>query len=154
MQLNEFLKESLIISQFEADSKSQALQQLVEQLSVEFSSINKESILNLIIEREGLITTGIGSGVAVPHCKSSEVNELTVVLARSSKGIDFEALDGEPCYLFFMLIAPENSTSTHLKALAKIARIAKDEKIRAGLEACESSAEMLSFITEQEHHFS
>ncbi len=154
MQLNEFLKESLIISQFEADSKAHALEQLVGQLATEFSDINQESILKLILERESLSTTGIGSGIAVPHCKSSEVTELTVVLAKSVQGVEFESLDGKPCFLFFLLVAPEDSTSTHLKALAKIARLSKNVEIREGLEACGSSAEILSYIAEQEHHFS
>ena len=154
MQLHEFLNESLIISQFEADSKQHALSQLVDHLASQLPEVVAQDILTLVEEREALSTTGIGFGIAVPHCKTAHVEELTIVFARSTGGFEFQALDGEPVHLLFLLVAPENSTSEHIKALAKIARFAKDQKMREGLTQCATSAELLSFITEQESQFS
>ena len=90
-------------------------------------------MLHVLLERERLGSTGIGDGIAIPHGKLSGLEEMVVSFGRSREGIAFEAMDGKPVHLFFLLMAPENSAGQHLKALAKISRMLKDANFRKSL---------------------
>jgi len=153
MELQDFLSPSLIYTDLVAQDKEDALRVMAQHLAAAKPSLDAEVLLQLLLERESLSTTGIGFGVAVPHCKSDQVQDLTILVARSLEGIDFQALDGQPCRLFFLLIAPTQSSNTHLKALAKIARFAKDAAMREGLLAQTDPGSLLRFIAEQEQRF-
>ncbi len=149
MNLSDYLNESGIVPDIAGESKEAILTNLVEALA-QFIPINKNNIVRLLEEREQLSTTGIGFEVAIPHCKTAEVSELQIVVARSKTGVEFEALDGKPVKLFFLLIAPEKSGSEHLKALAKIARLAKDQDIRKTLFKLDTPKKIFDYIVEME----
>ncbi len=152
MNLSDYLNESRIVLNLQGENKKQVLEKMVEILS-NHVSINKENIVDLLAVREKLSTTGIGFGVAIPHCKSSEISKLQVVVGRFEKGVDFDALDGKQVKLVFLLVAPEQSSSEHLKVLAKIARIAKDEEIRQQILQINNSNAVLNYIVEMESKF-
>ncbi len=151
MQLHKYLNPQLIVTNLQAGNKEEALTLMVRALALNKAEIiDPGSLLNALLEREKLSTTGIGAGVAVPHCKSPQVKDLVILLACSPEGVDFAALDKQPCHLFFLLVAPEDSQSEHLKALAKIARYAKDAGIRDQLLSKTTPQELFDFIVEQE----
>lgn len=153
MNITDFLSESSINLDIKGTSKSEILINLVQVLSQSIDLESPEEIISLLEERENLSTTGIGFQIAVPHCKSSQVDNLKIVIARSEDGVDFQSLDAKDVKLFFLLVAPLESSSQHLKALAKIARFAKDTSIRNELLSLQSPQEIFSFIQEKEEAF-
>jgi nitrogen PTS system EIIA component len=152
MNLSDYLNGSRIVLNLQGENKKHVLEKLVEILGNQVS-INQQNIVDLLEVREKLSTTGIGFGIAIPHCKSSEVGELQVVVGRFEQGVDFNALDGKPVKLLFLLVAPEQSSSEHLKVLAKIARIAKDEDIRQQILQITDSNAVFDYIKEIESKF-
>lgn len=152
MNLSDYLNEAGIELHIAGDNKREVLANLVKTLT-KVVPVDQSTVVNLLEEREKLSTTGIGCEVAIPHCKTAEVDDLQIVIAISREGIDFKALDGRTVRLFFLLIAPERSNSEHLKALAKIARLAKDRATREALLQMETPQEIVRFIADEEACF-
>jgi len=109
-----------------------------------------EATVNVLMEREKLGSTGIGDGIAIPHGKLAIVNEMAISFGKSPEGIDFNAMDGKPVHLFFLLLAPENAAGQHLKMLAKLSKMLKDESFRNDLLVSESRDELLRVILEKD----
>jgi PTS system nitrogen regulatory IIA component len=107
----------------------------------------------VLLDRERISTTAIGEGVAIPHGKLAGVDRVLGVFARSPEGVDFASMDGEPTHLFFALIAPENAAADHLKALARISRLLKDERFRRRLIAAPNQQELYATITAEDDKF-
>jgi PTS system nitrogen regulatory IIA component len=133
MRLSELLDEDSVIPDLKAKDKTQVLEELVEALRKRRPSLDKNALVKVLLERERLGSTGIGDGIAIPHGKFHGVAHPIISFGRSRKGLDFESVDGEPAYLFFLLVAPENSASVHLKALARVAKILKNSTYRKTL---------------------
>lgn len=133
MKILDFLDEKAITANLKADNKEGIIKELVDLLVKTSKVKNKQAIVKILLERESLGSTGIGQGIAIPHGKSDSIKELVGALGLSKKGIDFEALDGEPVYIFFLLLAPQDSAGPHLKALAKISRLLKNKYFRDSL---------------------
>jgi len=112
--------------------------------------LDSEATLNVLFEREKLGSTGIGEGIAIPHGKITGLDQLILSFGRSAVGIDFDAMDGKPVHLFFLLIAPENSAGQHLKTLAKISKMLKDSVFRTKLMAAKSKDELYKIIANQD----
>lgn len=129
MKITDILNKQAIKIGMEATNKEEALKELVDVLASVKDVGDKKSIVKALIERENLGSTGIGQGIAIPHGKTDRVSELIAVLGISKKGVNFDALDGEPVYIFFLLVAPRDSAGPHLKALAKISRLLRDSFI-------------------------
>ena len=130
MKLSELLDQNHIIPDLKAKDKKGVLEELVDVIFCSDPSFDKDSLVKVLLERERLGSTGIGDGVAIPHGKFRGLKHPIISFGRSRKGLDFEAMDGDPTFLFFLLVAPEDSASIHLKALAKIARIIKNRSFR------------------------
>ncbi|MCM8780929.1 MAG: PTS sugar transporter subunit IIA, partial [Candidatus Omnitrophica bacterium] len=107
-------------------------------------------LIEAIMAREALGSTAIGQGVAIPHAKSDCVSKLVATFGLSKKGIDFDSLDGEPVYIFFLLIAPQDSAGPHLKALARISRLLKDKYFRDSLRTCTDVESIIKIITQED----
>ncbi len=146
MKLSDYLDESGILLDITGDGKSDILSKLVSIMADMGAISNSTEILKTLEEREKLKTTGIGSGIAIPHCKSSEVERVHVVIGISRTGVDFESLDQQPANFFFLLVAPENAGSEHLKVSAKIVRLVRDDAVRAELLKMTSAKDVLEFI--------
>ncbi|MEW6621145.1 MAG: PTS sugar transporter subunit IIA [bacterium] len=150
MKLAELLSVEVIETDLKATDKDSVLKELVDLLFKAGEITNREKILEAVKEREKLMSTGIGHGVAIPHAKCEGINTLLAAFGRSKKGIDFQSLDGEPVYLFFLLLSPENVTGPHIKALAKISRLLKHHYVREILKTAETSEKALELIRQEE----
>lgn len=153
MKLSEIIEEEDIISDLKASDKKSVLEELAEVLSNHEPSINKKDIVKVLMERERLGTTGIGDGVAIPHGKLNGVRQPLISFGRSKKGMDFDAMDGQPAYLFFLLIAPENSSGIHLEILARIAKILKNSAFRKKLMEAGTRKECYQTIIQSDEEY-
>ena len=138
MELTDLITPDHVIARMRATSKKQALQELARKCA-EVSGLDQREIFDILLERERLGTTGIGRGIAIPHGKHDRLNGLVGVFARIDKAIDFDAVDGEPVDLLFLLLAPPSAGADHLKALAKVSRTLRDQTICTQLRGCEDA---------------
>ncbi|MDQ7032688.1 MAG: PTS sugar transporter subunit IIA [Desulfonauticus sp.] len=127
MKLANYIHKDLIIPELSARTKSEVLAEMVDYLKKFYSELDREKLYELLIERESLGTTGIGSGIAIPHTKVNDLDQLIVLVGRSLKGVDFDALDKEPVHIIFLLLASDSNLGEHLRVLAYISRLLKDE---------------------------
>lgn len=153
MRLSELIDENNIIPDLKAKDKKGALEELAQVMVSQKPYLDKSALVSVLLERERLGSTGIGDGVAIPHGKFHGIEKPIVSFGRSRKGLDFESMDGEPVYLFFLLVAPENSASIHLTALAKIARILKNSAFRKILIEARTQKEIYETIIQNDEEF-
>jgi len=151
MQLNQILKIEFINANLSARNKDEALAELINTITQGGIKLKQSSIIEILTQRENLGSTGIGDGVAIPHGKIPELDEIIVAFGRSMEGIPFNSLDGKPVHLFFLLLAPENSSGQHLKILAKISKMLKDVDFRKKLLKAESKSDLYNIILHQEN---
>jgi len=151
MQLNQILKIEFINANLSARNKDEALAELINTITQGGIKLKHSSIIEILTQRENLGSTGIGDGVAIPHGKILELDEIIVAFGRSMEGIPFNSLDGKPVHLFFLLLAPENSSGQHLKILAKISKMLKDVDFRKKLLKAESKSDLYNIILHQEN---
>ncbi|NDV21674.1 PTS sugar transporter subunit IIA [Desulfovibrio sp. JC022] len=130
MNITDNLAKDLVVHELQASDKSEVLKEMVSTLKDAGLEVDVENALKVLNDREKLGTTGIGDGIAIPHGKLECLEEIVVVVGRSSEGVDFESLDMQPCKIFFMVLAPEQGAGAHLKVLAQISRQLKDEAFR------------------------
>jgi len=140
-----------VMPALEAKGKRDVISELVGALPL--SKVDPERLVQTLMERERLGSTGIGDGVAIPHGKLEEIGQLIAAFGRSSKGVDFDSLDGKPTHLFFLLVAPENSAGNHLKVLARISRLFKDGQFRHALMAARDRENLYRIIREADEKF-
>ena len=143
MRLGDILKESTVICDLEGSTKKEIVTRLASQLKTAGLITDIEPVVRVVMERESLGSTGIGEGIAIPHGKFGSLSEVMCVFARSKKGVDFEATDGGPVYIFFLVLAPENAASLHLMVLSRISRILRDPSFRRRLLELPDDARLL-----------
>jgi PTS system nitrogen regulatory IIA component len=142
------IEADLILPDLKATSKKQAFRQLAESAAGLFAG-DAQQILTALLDRERIGSTGIGGGVAIPHIKLPQAKKLYGVLARLDKPVDYDALDGRPVDLVFLLVAPADSKTTqHLKMLAHVSRLLKDERICAAIRSTCEKSRIAEVITE------
>ncbi len=152
MKIADLINPAAISVDLKSTAKDDILSELVEVL-VEAGNIKKtekSEMLKRLKEREVLGSTGIGKGVAIPHAKNPKTKKMIAALGISKKGVDFKSLDGEPTYIFFLLVAPGETPGPHLKALARISRLLDDKFIRDRLRNASSAQEIYKTIKEEE----
>ncbi len=147
MPLNDLVSAQAIIPALRANSKKQVLQELAARAS-ELSGVPEREIFDTLLQRERLGSTGVGNGIAIPHGKLGSFKQLFGLFARLERPIDFEALDGEPVDLVFVLLAPESAGADHLKALARIARLLRDPSIAQNLRNSRDEAALYAVLTQ------
>lgn len=152
VNLLDFLPESAICVDLKSQTKKEALKELVAILTESHEIKESPNILAALLEREELGSTGIGQGIAIPHGKSDSMKQAIAAFGISKKGIDFDALDGEPVYLIFTLVVPSNASGIHLKVLAKISRLLKDKFFRQALREAKNSEEVLKLIQQENEY--
>ncbi len=153
MKISDFLNVESIIPVLKSHDKSTAIEEIAEGLASCHRELDKQKVLDVLRERERISTTAIGEGVAIPHGKLAGVDRVLAVFARSPEGVDFASLDGAPTHLFFALIAPENAAADHLKALARISRLLKDDVLRKRLMQAKNEQELYNIIAEEDDKF-
>lgn len=146
MPLDDLLAAQTVLPALKAKNKKQALQELAAR-AAPVSGRTEREIFDTLLQRERLGSTAIGRGVAIPHGKLAKLDHLVGIFARLDKPIDFEALDGEPVDLIFLLLAPEGAGADHLKALARVARVLRDEKVAERLRTARDETALRDLLT-------
>ena len=149
----DILDRECIIPELRSRTKKEVLEELTGALLNCKADLDKEALVEVLLEREQLGSTGIGDGIAIPHGKVPDLDELIVSFGRSTLGIEFDSMDGRPTHLFFLLIAPENSAGVHLRALAKISRLLKSAHFRQKLLEAGTREELFQVIQEEDKEF-
>ncbi len=156
MKISDFLCTKAVCSDLQASTKEEVISELVGLLidAGEIKKNHKSKIIEVLLAREALGSTAIGQGIAIPHGKTGCVDSLVGCLGVSKKGINFDSLDGEPAYIFFLLVAPVDSAGPHLKALARISRLLKDKFVRDNLKAVKDDKDMLKLVQQEDGRLS
>jgi len=147
MEITDLLVPDSIVPSLKATCKKQALQELSRR-GADATGLSDRRIFDVLLERERLGTTGVGSGIAIPHGKLSELGEVKGVFARLDEPIDFDAIDDEPVDLMFLLLAPEDAGADHLKALARVSRLLRDKAICEKLRGSDSRDALFALLTD------
>jgi len=153
MKITEILSPEMILPDLKGTTKDQVLKELAQGFATKFPQIRIEDLTAVLSERERLGSTAIGDGIAIPHGKLRGVNQSIGPFGRHRTGADFESRDGNPTQIFFVLIAPEDSASLHLKALARVSRLLKDDGFRNRLLQAADSAELFRLIKEEDSKY-
>ncbi|MBK7143177.1 MAG: PTS sugar transporter subunit IIA [bacterium] len=146
MKLSKFCDENLITFNLKSTTKAGVIEELVELAAGSTMIKNRDELLNDVRERENLVTTGVGYGVAFPHAKTRAAKGIVIAFGRSTKGIDFEAMDHRPVNLFFLIAAPEDAVGAHLNVMARLSFLMKSEENRQRLMQVSSPGDVLSLI--------
>jgi len=146
MKLSKFCSEDLISFNLKSTDKNNILKELVELASKSKLVKDPEELLEDVQDRENLVTTGVGYGVAFPHAKTKATKGIVITFGRSDKGIDFDAMDHKLVYLFFLIAAPEDAIGAHLNVMARLSYIMKSEENRKKMMAVTSPGELLQMI--------
>ena len=153
MKITDILKKEHIIKDLNSFDKKNVLDELSSFLEDKGEITSKENLLAALIEREKLGSTGIGENVAIPHAKISEIDKIITVFGRSKNGVEFESLDQKPVNFIFLVIAPENSTGQHLKALARISRLFKNPSLRESVLRTNEADQIYSILVDEDSKF-
>jgi len=148
MPLSDIIAPQAVMPALKVNSKKQALAEIAARAAA-LSGQNERTVLDILVQREKLGSTGVGNGVAIPHGKLPKLDKLFGLFARLDRPIDFEALDGEPVDLIFMLLAPEGAGADHLKALARVARVLRDPDVARKLRESRDAEALYAVITTQ-----
>ena len=152
MKILDVLPKEAIIADLKSRTKTEVLDELVAPLA-RLAEMSREELVRVLLERERLGSTGIGGGIGIPHGKLKDLDNLMIGFGLSRKGVDFESLDGEPTRIFFLLVTPENSTGLHLKMLARISRILKNEPFKERLLGSDGADQIYEIIKEEDEEF-
>lgn len=145
MKIADILRPECVISDIQASTKKDILEELAKPVAREYH-LDLDELVGVLQARERLGSTGIGDGVAIPHGKIGDLKTVVAAMARSTRGLDFGAIDSKPCHIFFMLVAPSNSASQHLKALARASTLLKDPTLRQKIMETRSAGDMYHLI--------
>ena len=152
MKIMDFLSKKAIVTDLKSTKKEDILRELVDALvsAGEIEKRHRSKLIEALMAREILGSTAIGQGVGIPHAKSDCVKKLVAVFGLSRKGVNFDSLDGEPVYIFFLLLAPEDSAGPHLKALARVSRLLKDKYFRETLKSAKDEKGLIKIIKQED----
>lgn len=153
MKILDLLDRSCILPKLKAGTKQEVLEELAAALVPGPDGLKLKTVVEVLLDRERLGSTGIGDNIAIPHGKLDHLSRLRLAFGRSLKGVDFDSLDGKPTHLFFLLLAPINSAGLHLKALAKISRMLMSQSFRESLMKAASVEQIYQLLAERDAEF-
>lgn len=156
MKISDLLSSKAVSADLKSTTKADVIAELVD-LLISAGSVEKKhrkKVLEILMAREALGSTAIGQGIAIPHGKYASIKKLVGCLGVSKQGINFDSLDGEPAYIFFLLVAPVDSAGPHLKALARISRLLKDKYIREILKTAKDDKSILTIVQQEDGRLS
>jgi len=153
MLLSELLNAKAVSADLSATTKRDAVAELVELLESAHGLNSQGEILDRVLRREAMMSTGIGNGVAIPHGKARAVDRMLAACAVSHAGVDFESADGELAHIFILLVSPETVGATHVKVLANISRLLKEESVRQALRDAQTPSELLAALKVAESQY-
>jgi len=146
MKLSKFCEEDLVSFDLKAKTKNEVIEELVDLASRSTMVRDRDEALRAVLEREKLVTTGVGYGVAFPHAKTRALKGIVIAFARSNEGIDFQAMDKKPVQLFFLIAAPEDAIGAHLNVMARLSFLMKSEENRQKLLAARTAGEVFMIL--------
>jgi PTS system nitrogen regulatory IIA component len=149
MKLKNYILPEFIIMDLESRDKKAVLEELSKPLSA-YSQIENDELVKILLERERLGSTGIGSGIAIPHGKVKGLKRLMIGFGLSKNGVNFESMDDKPAFIFFVIVTPEDSTGDHLRVLAKISKLLRDNNLRDQIKNASSYEDIIQIINEND----
>lgn len=153
MKVSELLKKEFIISDLKGETKEEVINELVDLFKDDPRVEDIEKVRSAVLEREKVMSTGVGKGFAIPHGKTNAVKEIIGSFGIIKDGIDYESLDGNPVNLVFLLVGKDNLISTHIKLLSRISRLMNKDDFRHRLAEANSADEIVKLFSEEEQHF-
>jgi len=153
MKLAELIQLNLIKYPLQTSTKVEVIKELIALLAENRAISNGEEILKSVMEREKILSTGLGNGVAIPHCKTSSVEDFAIALGIHPQGVDFQSLDHKPSHIIFLLVGPENKPGFHIRLLSRISRIISKEDVRKQILASKSAEEVFQIFQAEEASF-
>jgi fructose-specific phosphotransferase system IIA component len=150
MILTQILKPACVKVPLDGKDKESVIKELVELLDANSLLLDKNEVLQAVLSRENTRSTGIGSGIAIPHGKCKGVRDLVMAMGISPKGIDFQSIDGKPVFILVLLVSPIDKTGPHIQALARISRLMLDEEFKNKLQNAASAEELYNLISVKE----
>lgn len=153
MKIEDILTPDMVVAELAATTKAGVLDELASLVASRHPEIDRARLVEALEEREKLNTTAVGDGVAMPHGRLPGLRRVFAAFGRSSRGVDFQAIDSKPSYFFFLLVAPEESAGAHLKALARMSRLAKDEGFRSRLREAPDAEALYRVIREEDARY-
>jgi fructose-specific phosphotransferase system IIA component len=146
MKLSNLIEEDLMNFDLQSASKEDVINELVELAARSKLIRDKDLLLQEVLKREKLVTTGVGWGVAFPHAKTKAMKGIVIAFGRSTDGVDFGAMDGKPVHLFFMIAAPEDTIGAHLNVMARLSFLMKSPDNRERLQAAKNPGEVMEIL--------
>jgi len=153
MKVTDILTENFIIVELHSNQKIGAINELLELFNYDDRVLDFEKMKVSVLEREKIMSTGVGKGFAIPHGKTSGVKEILAAFGKSTKPIEYDSLDGKPVQLIFLLIGRENMVSAHIKLLSRISRMMNKDEFRQKLIDAKSNAEILDYFRLEEKNY-
>ena len=153
MRLTDVLNEDFVNISLSGTNRDECIKELIEKLATAQKIINEENIFDAVLEREKIMTTGVGNGIAIPHCKHTDSPNFAVCLGIQQKGVDFQSIDKKNVTIIFLLVGPENNPGLHIKLLSRISRLMSNEELREQLLECKSDKEAYDLIHDEENYF-
>ena len=153
MRLTDVLNEDFVNISLSGTNRDDCIKELIDKLATAKSITSADSIFDAVIEREKIMTTGVGNGIAIPHCKHSDSLKFSVCLGIQRKGVDFKSIDKKKVNIIFLLVGPENNPGLHIKLLSRISRLMSNEELRQQLLDCKSDKEAFDLIHDEENYF-
>jgi len=148
--ISEILNEDLIILNLKTRKKQQVIEELIDKICEKEKIKDKTTLLQAVKEREEIESTGIGMGIAIPHCRTNAVDKVMVAFGKSVYGVDYDTLDGKPAYLFFLIIAPESERKLYIRILARLSRLLRNQEFRRALREIITRAEVIELFIQAE----
>jgi nitrogen PTS system EIIA component len=153
MKILDILPRQSILAELRGLTKIEVLDELATVLAQQHPQIPRERLVEVLLERENLGSTAIGEGIAIPHGKLPKLGGVVAGFGRSRSGVDFQSLDGGLTQLFFLLVAPEDASGAHLKALARVSRLLRDKEFRRRLLGAETAEQIYEIIREEDDKY-
>ncbi len=152
MYLKDVISEEGIVFTTSVSSKKRALEILSESLALQYSELNKNKILDALLAREKLGSTGLGRGIAIPHCRIEELDKIYAAMLKLDDGVDFEAADDTPVTFLFCMVVPEDTEEDHLQLLANLAELLDNETVRQAINKCEDAPCLYQLLCQHPKH--
>lgn len=154
MKLSDLLHKDFIIAELKSTAKEDVINELIDLFQNDSRVIDLKKVRDAVLDRERIMSTGVGKGFAIPHGKTNAVNEILAAFGKTDNPIDYQALDNQPVHLVFLLVGKDNMVSTHIKLLSRISRMMTKEDFREKLMLAKTSDEILEiFKTEEQNYF-
>lgn len=153
MKISDIIKKEQIIAELKGSSKEEVINELVDLFKNDDRIINLEKVRNAVLEREKIMSTGVGKGFAIPHGKTEAVNEIIAAFGKTTNPIDFAALDEQPVHLVFLLVGKDNLVGPHIKLLSRISRMMNKDEFRENLLKAKTAEDILAIFKEEENNY-